>query len=227
MKKVLFLLLLLTSIGQAQTASWLGNTSNSDTLTAQSVSLGNPYLMSGVKLSMPLNAGANFTDNLLFSVRFRKDIYSSSTFVLPIVSNTSLGNWGDINDTSAVLGDNGVSVGIYPYFRIVKGNLIIIPHFEFSGRIIPDGGFENSKKVYKIAGNIELQLPKETGDKNTISAGIFYTSNYNIVDKSTVGLDITGIINIDPHSAILLDYKKPFGNGLSKDLFSLGLIVKK
>ncbi len=157
MKKVLFLLLLLvSSIGYSQTATWLGDMPSLDTLTAKSVSLGNPYLASGVKLSMPLNAGANFTDNLLFSVRFRKDIYTSSTFVLPIVSNTSLGNWGDINDTSAVLGDNGVSVGIYPYFRIVKGNLIIVPHFEFSGRIIPDGGFENSKKIYKIAGNIEL-----------------------------------------------------------------------
>jgi hypothetical protein len=225
--KLLTFLLFATICSYGQTASWLDSRTVTNAEGQQSVSLGNPFLKAGVKLSMPLNAGADFSNNILFGVRFRKDLYSSAKFTLPIVSNTAFsigGITGNVSDTSGMLNDKGISAGIYPYFTILGSNgLIIQPHFELSARIQPSSTIDLSKKIYKFAGNVELQIPGANANYNTVSAGLFYSSLYGPTDKSTWGLDITSIFSLDARSGILLDYKKSF-SGLG--LLSLGLLVK-
>ena len=222
----LSLFIIIITLGNSQTATWMDDRSISNAEGQQTVSLGNPYLKAGAKLSFPLNSSADFSDNLLFSVRFRKDIYSSTKFVLPIVSNTAFSITGltNISDTSTVLNDKGILAGLFPYFTIIKNDVLIIPHFELSARIIPGENFDLSKKIYKVGANIELQLPKSNSlDKNTVSAGVFYNSGNNIVFNNGWGIDVTGILNLDPKSGIVIDYKKSFkGSGL----MSLGLLVK-
>jgi hypothetical protein len=71
--KLLTFLLFATICSYGQTASWLDSRTVTNAEGQQSVSLGNPFLKAGVKLSMLLNAGADFSNNILFGVRFRKD----------------------------------------------------------------------------------------------------------------------------------------------------------
>lgn len=225
--KLLTFLLFATLCSYSQTASWLDSRVVTNTEVQQSVSMGNPFLKAGVKLSMPLNAGADFSNNILFGVRFRKDLFTSGKFTLPIISNTAFsigGITGGSTDTSSMLNDKGISAGLYPYFTILGSNgLIIQPHFELSARVLPAATLDLSKKIYKVAANVELQIPGANTNYNTVSAGLFYSSLYGPSDKSTWGLDITSIFSLDSRSAILLDYKKPF-SGLG--LLSLGLLVK-
>lgn len=223
MKKILVfsLALLLSVVAYSQTASSLHESVVVD--GQRTPSLGNPYLKAGAKLSYVINSNADFSENILFNVRFRKDLYSSPKFTLPLVSNLSLGNWGDINDDMVALSDGGVSIGMYPYFTIDNGGVTIVPHFEISAKILPGESLDLSKKRYKAAGNVELHLSKDNGEKNTISAGLFYSNNQNFGEKNMYGVDITSLISLDLGSAFLVDYKKPF-NG--PGLLSLGIVVK-
>jgi hypothetical protein len=228
MKYILIILLCLSiTSGYSQTASSLANYSyvadENDSLPRM-VSLANPWLQTGAKLAYALNSNANFKDNILFTVRFRKNLYQNDKFTLPLVSNISIENWINAGrDLNSIMGDHGISLGLYPYFIIRKGDINIVPHFEVSARILPSGSLDASRKLYRVSGNIELHMPKPDGEKNTISIGLFYSSNENILEENTYGLDITGIMSIDTKSALLIDYKKSFSGN---SLFSMGLIVK-
>jgi len=192
--------------------------------TERSISMLNPYLELGAKLGYVINSNADFSNNLLFSVRFRKNLYSSNKFVIPLVSNMSLGNWGDgTSDESVILTDNGLSLGMYPYFIINKGTLTVVPHFEVSAKIFPGESLDLSQKRYKVAGNIEVHMARDDGAKTTVSTGVFYSSNQNMDIRSTYGFDVTALIPLDAASAFLIDYKKPFNN---PGLLSLGIVIK-
>lgn len=224
-KLLLLMFLFLGTTMYSQTPSSLDETMTivEEDGKQRSISLGNAALNAGAKLAYVINKNADFSENILFNIRFRKDLYSGVGFALPLVSNISLGNWGDVSDETVTLTDGGVSLGLYPYFLIPRGNLTIVPHFEVSAKLFPGESLEDSKKRYKAAANIELWLAKEDGQKNTISVGAFYSSNENIEMRNMYGLDVTALLPLDLNSAFLIDYKKPFsGSGL----LSLGIVVK-
>lgn len=222
-----FLFLLLISISTLLTSQTTSSLERPDLIAedsiGKSISLYNPYLQSNYKLGYTINSKADFKDNLLFSLKFRKNIYQGNNFILPIVSNVGLGNWINLLDNAALLTDAGLSLGLYPYFVINKGDLVLVPHFEFSTKVIPGESLEKSRKSYKVAGNIELQLTKNDMTKNTFSLGLFYNNTQNMSINNYYGLDFTGLISLDQTSALLIDYKKPF-NGLG--LLSLGVVIK-
>ena len=218
-----FLLVLLTITSYSQTASSLDPKEVIQVEGVErTISLGNPWLEAGAKLAYAVNSDADFKDNLLFSIRLRKNLYQSDKFNLPLVSNIGLADWSKILDNTAVLTDAGASIGLYPYFLLTKNNITVVPHFELSAKIVPGESIELSKKRYKMAANLELQLDK-TGKKSSLSLGVFYSNNNNIMEDNNFGLDFTGLLSLDPNSALLIDYKKIFtGSGL----LSLGLVVK-
>ena len=218
-----FLLVLLTITSYSQTASSLDPKEVIQVEGVErTISLGNPWLEAGAKLAYAVNSDADFKDNLLFSIRLRKNLYQSDKFNLPLVSNIGLADWSKILDNTAVLTDAGASIGLYPYFLLTKNNITVVPHFELSAKIIPGESIELSKKRYKMAANLELQLDKAS-KKSSLSLGVFYSNNNNIMEDNNFGLDFTGLLSLDPNSALLIDYKKIFtGSGL----LSLGLVVK-
>ena len=217
------LLVLLTITSYSQTASSLDPKEVIQVEGVErTISLGNPWLEAGAKLAYAVNSDADFKDNLLFSIRLRKNLYQSDKFNLPLVSNIGLADWSKILDNTAVLTDAGASIGLYPYFLLTKNNITVVPHFELSAKIIPGESIELSKKRYKMAANLELQLDKAS-KKSSLSLGVFYSNNNNIMEDNNFGLDFTGLLSLDPNSALLIDYKKIFtGSGL----LSLGLVVK-
>jgi hypothetical protein len=220
---ILILIMLLTTCIFSQTASSLDPSTIVQRDGVEStISLGNPWLESGAKLAYAINSDADFKDNLLFNVRFRKNLYQSTSFNLPLVSNIGISDWTKILDETAILTDAGASIGLYPYFIISKNNIGIVPHFELSAKIVPGESIEASRKRWKMAANLEIQLDR-AGRKSSLSIGTFYSSNNNMSPNNNFGLDFTGLLSLDQNSALLIDYKKIFtGSGI----LSLGVVIK-
>lgn len=203
-------------------ASTIGLTS-SQTEQPRTVAPNNSWV--GGTLSHIFNSDDGFADNILFNTRVIYMGYSNGSFNIPIMGNVSIPvSSNSVSDKAFALTDNGISLGLYPYYVITKPGLNIVPNGEVSFKVHPGETFDLSKRRLRVYAGCDFQIASKEGNPLTINGGVFHANNANIDMKNISGLEATVIIPIADKTGLLIDLKSPFDG---KALFNIGFIVGK
>mgnify|MGYP003599144981 FL=1 len=224
MKKILLLLSFALSgwIMYGQTAYSVFNSVSSKDIQLQEVSANNVWI--GAKLTGQLGANDDFSDAIVVNGRV---LYNADfkSFKLPIISNVSL-NFSDIGDIEGFLvGDKGISIGLYPY-RVVKSgsDFNIVLHGGLAYKLIPKDKLSITPKQTKIFAGFEVaKKVKEDSYPLTFSVSPAYLIN-NLERSNFMAIEATGIVPVSGGLGLLVEYTAPF-DAKYKNIFKVGVIL--
>lgn len=223
MKKLQMLILLLLAVitaGFAQTSYSILNSTKKPDLNVQEVSADNVWI--GAKLTGTIGAD-NFEDGILLN---GKILYNANfgSFKLPIISNVNL-DFSKLGSLEAFLvGDKGISVGVYPYKIIKDGSAKLVLHGGLAYKLLPKDKITITPQQTKIFAGLELAKKiKEDSYPFTISVTPAYLIN-NLENNNFLALEATTILPVSGGLGVLAEYTAPFDSSV-KNIFKIGVIL--
>lgn len=230
-KLILFMMLLTLSVGLAtgQTPWSITHSRNDEpvravktqegvTVQQAGVSLKNLWIGSSVLWNLDEEAsieapGVNGT--LMYTA------YSNERFGLPIYGNIALGQDGPIWNP-----DEGVTLGLYPWYELGQSNgFTLIAHGGVGYRRYTDkDGLEDVDVTeIKIFGGLEVALSPGGGLPLTVSVAPVYRMNQGMRPDGTT-LEVTGILPMGNGLGLMAEGDFPF-DGDTGSLFRMGILV--
>ncbi len=240
--------LFITTFSFGQTATSFMNTGGKLSKASEGASGFNPWL--GAQLIHNFEGTGDFADNIVITGRLLYELRTSSKkFKVPIMGNISDLKSELLNDaeklenalTNIVVGDDGLNVGVYPYFIIndyAGDDFYLLAHGSASWKM---NGFQidTTQTNYLNAGRFSAGLEmgyglfdRTSGDRPiTLSV----TPVFSIIDKekykevfgeekgSFFSLEITGIIPISKTGIGLMIQSVISGD--TNNVFRVGIIL--
>lgn len=222
MKKIILgLLMVLGIVCVAQTPYAVLNSVSTPSIMTKEVSADNVWI--GAKLTGTLGGNDDFSDALVLN---GKILYNADfkAFKLPIISNISF-NFSDGSLDGFILGDKGISIGVYPY-RVVKdgSDFKIVLHGGLAYKLLPKDNNTITPQQTKIFGGFEVAKKlKEDSYPFTLSITPAYLIN-NIEKKNFMAIEATTILPVSGGLGVLAEYTAPFDASL-KNIFKIGIIL--
>lgn len=199
----------------AQTPFSQINLSKDKGVSAQQVSLRNPYL--GTKLSYNIDADKPTDDNFLFSARILYVPISGDRWAVPLaVIATPTG--GDV-----LIPESGINVGVFPWYSLISttttevgSNFTLLLHGGLSYKSLKESGSPEINQIRALAGIEVAFTPKGGGAPTTLSVTPVYSHTDGLSDRTR--LEATCVIPAAKNLAALIDYHQDNG-------FRIGIIV--
>lgn len=159
-------------------------------------------------------------DNILLSGIAVYDL-SIGNLKVPVISNINIdfghGDGGFLN------GDEGLSIGVYPWKVISEGDISTVVHGSLAYKLLP-GDSKYTAQQAKISAGIELAKQiLENSYPLTVSATPFYAIN-NLENENFLGFEITAVIPVNGGLGFLAEYTAPFSKTVDS-AFRLGLVA--
>lgn len=240
--------LFITTLSFGQTVTSFMNNGGKLNKAAEGASGFNPWL--GAQLVHSFEGTGDFADNIVITGRLLYELKTSSKkFKVPVMGNISDLKSELLNDakklesalTNIVIGDDGLNVGIYPYFIIndyAGDDFYLLAHGSASLKM---NGFQidstqtNYLNTGRFSAGLEMGyglFDKKSGDRPiTLSVtpvfSFFDKEEYNDVfgeeRNSIVSLEFTGIIPISKTGIGLMIQSVVSGN--TNNVFRAGIIL--
>jgi len=216
---ILLSFILVASIAEAQTPFSMVSSANKKNQPAKisANSLNNPWV--GAKLAY--NVVGDVSNSFLLSGRAMYIFDQGENYAIPVIANVGISNVDSLDE------DSGVSIGIYPWYTILrKQRKVINLHGSFNYHIadITDAGSISDTRLF--VGAEAAFYPKEPGGMPaTISCGPEYIINTAGGTGNSFVIDISGVLPIANGLGLLIEsdipiIKSPISTGLK-----IGVII--
>ena len=210
--------MLIATIATAQTPFSMVSSANQKNQPAKisANSLNNPWV--GAKLAY--NLAGDVSNSFILSGRVMYSIDEGDKYAIPLIANVGFNN-GDSLDA-----DNGVSIGVYPWYILSqKSNTSLLVHGGLNYHIADrtDAGFQT--EVVFNAGIEAALYPKAGGPPATISAGPEYIINTGGAIDNQFAINITGVVPIANGLGLLVESDIPLIKSQLSTGLKIGVIV--
>jgi len=215
---ILLSFLLIATIATAQTPFTMVSSANTKNQPAKlsANSLNNPWV--GAKLAY--NLAGDVSNSFILSGRVMYSIDEGEKYAIPLIANVGFNN-GDSLDA-----DNGVSIGVYPWYILSqKNNSTILLHGGLNYHVADrmDAGYLT--EVTMLAGIEAALYPKNGGAPATISAGPEYIINTGGALENMFAINITGVVPIANGLGLLVESDIPIIKSQLSTGLKIGVIV--
>ena len=224
MRKLLVVFMLImgfTALSQSPfTVSQVSKSDGAEAST-KAASVHNVWL--GSKISGAITGGGDLSENILLSGKIIYDLTLGS-FKLPVVSNVSF-DFSSGNATGFLFGDQGISIGLYPYKVIGQsGKVTTVIHGGLAYKLLPQESMKLSPQQTKIFAGFEIaHAIKDSPYPFTFSLTPLYAIN-NLLHENTFALEGTAVLPIAGGLGVLAELTTPFKKG-NDAILKVGVIV--
>ena len=211
---ILLSLICISQIANAQTPFTMISSKAESPAALSASSLNNPWV--GAKLVY--NVAGDVSNSFILSGSAMYVAAQGDKFAIPVLANVGL-------SPDSLDSDNGVRLGIYPWYMLSdKADIKILAHGGIDYHIGDkfDAGYLNEFGI--IAGIEAAIYPNDGGLPTTISAGPEYTLSTGAVTGSSWALSTTAVVPIANGLGLLVEGYTPFAKG-SKSGLKIGVIV--
>lgn len=181
-----------------------------------SSSFNNPWV--GAKLAY--NIAGDVSNSFLLSGRVMYVVDEGDRYALPMIANVGFNNADSLDE------DNGVSVGLYPWFILSqKNNATILLHGGLNYHVADkdDAGYLTEVRMH--AGIEAALYPKKGGAPATISAGPEYIINTGGALGNQFAIQLTGVVPIATGLGLLVESDIPLIKSQMSTGIKIGVIV--
>lgn len=203
---------------QAQTPFTMVSSANTKNQPAKlsASSLNNPWV--GAKLAY--NLAGDVSNSFILSGRVMYSIDEGDKYAIPLIANVGFNN-GDSLDA-----DNGVSIGVYPWYIISQKNKsTILLHGGLNYHVADRMEAGYLTEVTMLAGIEAALYPKNGGAPATISAGPEYIINTGGAIDNQFAINITGVVPIANGLGLLVESDIPLIKSQLSTGLKIGVIV--
>lgn len=210
--------MLIATIATAQTPFSMVSSANQKNQPAKlsASSLNNPWV--GAKLAY--NLAGDVSNSFILSGRVMYSIDEGDKYAIPLIANVGFNN-GDSLDA-----DNGVSIGVYPWYIISQKNKsTILLHGGLNYHVADRMEAGYLTEVTMLAGIEAALYPKNGGAPATISAGLEYIINTGGAIDNQFAINITGVVPIANGLGLLVESDIPLIKSQLSTGLKIGVIV--
>ena len=210
--------MLIATIATAQTPFSMVSSANQKNQPAKisANSLNNPWV--GAKLAY--NLAADVSNSFILSGRVMYSIDEGDKYAIPLIANVGFNNADSLDD------DNGVSIGVYPWYIISQKNKsTILLHGGLNYHVADRMEAGYLTEVTMLAGIEAALYPKNGGAPATISAGPEYIINTGGAIDNQFAINITGVVPIANGLGLLVESDIPLIKSQLSTGLKIGVIV--
>lgn len=210
--------MLIATIATAQTPFSMVSSANQKNKPAKisANSLNNPWV--GAKLAY--NLAGDVSNSFILSGRVMYSIDEGDKYAIPLIANVGFNNADSLDD------DNGVSIGVYPWYIISQKNKsTILLHGGLNYHVADRMEAGYLTEVTMLAGIEAALYPKNGGAPATISAGPEYIINTGGAIDNQFAINITGVVPIANGLGLLVESDIPLIKSQLSTGLKIGVIV--